>query len=167
MAVMNASAPLEGEQEDTITFIRIDSSQQFPAGFGRADFVEFLHTHLGKYTDPPEAIEKAIDYAFSSIEGKGGFLLAAFDLEEPVGAMVVNDTGMGGYIPEHILVYVAVDSSKRGQGIGTKFLSALRSSCTGDVALHVEYDNPAKRLYERFGFTSRYAEMRLQGGDHG
>jgi len=26
----------------------------------------------------------------------------------------------------------------------------------------VEYDNPAKRLYERLGFRSRYAEMRLE-----
>ena len=32
----------------------------------------------------------------------------------------------------------------------------------GDLALHVEYDNPAKRLYERLGFRSKYAEMRYQ-----
>ncbi len=31
----------------------------------------------------------------------------------------------------------------------------------GDVKLHVEYDNPAKRLYERLGMTSKYAEMRF------
>ncbi|MCW8831309.1 MAG: GNAT family N-acetyltransferase, partial [Gammaproteobacteria bacterium] len=30
----------------------------------------------------------------------------------------------------------------------------------GDVKLHVEYDNPAKHLYERLGFTTKYAEMR-------
>ena len=31
----------------------------------------------------------------------------------------------------------------------------------GDVALHVEPDNPAKKLYERLGFTNKYLEMRL------
>ncbi|MDK2978441.1 MAG: hypothetical protein PWP52_1155, partial [Bacteroidales bacterium] len=31
-----------------------------------------------------------------------------------------------------------------------------------DVKLHVEYDNPAKRLYERLGMTTKYAEMRLK-----
>jgi predicted GNAT family acetyltransferase len=31
----------------------------------------------------------------------------------------------------------------------------------GDIKLHVEYDNPrATTLYERLGFTSKYAEMR-------
>ena len=30
-----------------------------------------------------------------------------------------------------------------------------------DVALHVEPDNPAKKLYERLGFTNKYLEMRL------
>ena len=32
----------------------------------------------------------------------------------------------------------------------------------GDIALHVEPDNPAKFLYEKFGFTKKYLEMRLK-----
>ncbi|MEA1899074.1 MAG: GNAT family N-acetyltransferase, partial [Bacteroidota bacterium] len=32
----------------------------------------------------------------------------------------------------------------------------------GNIKLHVEYDNPAKRLYERIGFTTKYAEMRYE-----
>lgn len=28
------------------------------------------------------------------------------------------------------------------------------------ICLHVEPDNPAKRLYEREGFTNKYLEMR-------
>ena len=32
----------------------------------------------------------------------------------------------------------------------------------GDIALHVEPDNPAKILYEKLGFTNKYLEMRLK-----
>jgi ribosomal protein S18 acetylase RimI-like enzyme len=31
----------------------------------------------------------------------------------------------------------------------------------GDIALHVEPDNPARQLYEKYGFTNKYLEMRL------
>jgi ribosomal protein S18 acetylase RimI-like enzyme len=31
----------------------------------------------------------------------------------------------------------------------------------GDIALHVEKDNPARFLYEKVGFTNPYLEMRL------
>ena len=32
----------------------------------------------------------------------------------------------------------------------------------GDVALHVEPDNPARFLYEKIGFSSKYLEMRFK-----
>jgi GNAT superfamily N-acetyltransferase len=70
-------------------------------------------------------------------------------------------TGMSKYIPEYFLVYVAVRADQRGKGIGAKIIKESIDSANGDVALHVEYDNPAKRLYERVGFTSKYAEMRF------
>jgi [ribosomal protein S18]-alanine N-acetyltransferase len=140
----------------------IRSEADFPAGVSREAFVAFLADHLEPYGDPPHHIDASIAYALSDADGRGGFLLAAMDGDELAGAMVVNDTGMGGFIPRNHLVYVAVDASKRGRGIGSKLMDALQSECEGDIALHVEYDNPARRLYERLGFTSKYAEMRLQ-----
>jgi ribosomal protein S18 acetylase RimI-like enzyme len=32
----------------------------------------------------------------------------------------------------------------------------------GDIALHVEPNNPAKFLYEKIGFDNKYLEMRLK-----
>ncbi|MGM0641018.1 MAG: GNAT family N-acetyltransferase, partial [Thermotogota bacterium] len=55
-----------------------------------------------------------------------------------------------------------VNKEYRGKGIGGKLIDEAAKIVDGEVALHVEYENPAKRLYERKGFESKYAEMRLK-----
>ena len=65
------------------------------------------------------------------------------------------------FIPENILVYIAVDNSQRGKGFGKKLMQKAISIAEGNIALHVEPDNPAKKLYEKLGFTNKYLEMRL------
>jgi [ribosomal protein S18]-alanine N-acetyltransferase len=125
-------------------------------------FIDFLYTHLEEYGDPREDILKCLNYAFSTEKSEGGFALAAFDDGELAGALIMNHTGMANYIPDWVLVYVAVDQRRRGKGIGSKIINEAISFCDGDIKLHVEYDNPAKRLYEKIGFTSKYAEMRFK-----
>ncbi len=126
----------------------------------REAYVDFLFTHLGQYGDPKADINKCLDYAFSNEKSEGGFALAAFYEGKLVGALVINYTGMSGYIPDNILVYVTVDKHYRGKGFGQEIIEKAFSYCKGDIKLHVEYDNPAKRLYERIGFKTKYAEMR-------
>ncbi len=123
--------------------------------------VDFLFENLEEYRDEKSAIKKAIDYAFSNESGKGGFVLKAVEENQIVGSLIMNHTGMEEFIPENILVYIAVDKTKRGKGIGKLLINKAISLCDGDIALHVEYDNPAKKLYEYLGFKSKYAEMRL------
>jgi len=140
----------------------IRNTNDFKPDLTQEEFINFLHKHLDRFTDPKEQIAKSIDYAFSSAEGKGGFLLAGFWDGELVGCLVMNNTGMEGYIPENILVYVAVDAKYRGKGIGSDIIKRSFELAKGDIKLHVEYDNPAKKLYERLGMTTKYAEMRLK-----
>lgn len=127
----------------------------------RNEFVDFMHHHLGQFGDPKPDINKCIDYAFSEKDSEGGFVLAAYHENELIGGLIMNETGMSGYIPENILVYVAVDAKHRGKGFGGEIVKESFKHAKGDVKLHVEYDNPAKRLYERIGFESKYAEMRF------
>ena len=126
----------------------------------KQEVIDFLHTHLDRFRDDKVSIGKCIDYAFSDNEAKGGFVLTGHYEGKLVGVVVMNRTGMEGFIPENILVYIAVDASLRGKGIGGQLMKEALDRSEGDVKLHVEYDNPAKRLYERVGFTSKYAEMR-------
>ena len=128
------------------------------------DFSLFLHEHLDRFTDDVSAISKAIDYAFSTEEGKGGFVLLAYDEKELVGGLVMNCTGMEEFVPENLLVYIAVHKSYRGKGIGSRLIQQAIETSEGSIALHVEYDNPAVRLYERLGFKSKYREMRWERG---
>ena len=125
------------------------------------ELIDFLHTYLDKFGDSKEAIEKCIKYAFSKESGKGGYVLLGFIEKDLVGAVVMNKTGMAGYIPENVLVYVAVNSNFRNRGIGGQLVEKAVDTSAGNVKLHVEYDNPAKRLYERLGFENKYAEMRF------
>lgn len=127
------------------------------------EITQFLFTHLGKYGDPAEDIRKAIDYALSQEPGKGGRVLAMRDSlknNQTTGVVVLNETGMKDYIPENILVYIAVHQEYRGAGLGKQLMEKALSSVKGSVALHVEPDNPAKRLYEHLGFENKYLEMR-------
>lgn len=121
----------------------------------------FLHKHLGKYGDDLSAIEKAMDYATKERPAFGGFILVAKKEKEIVGATVINKTGMDEYIPENILIYIATHKEYRGQGIGKKLMKKAIDKCRGNIALHVEHDNPAKHLYEKLGFENKYLEMRL------
>ncbi|MCB5259989.1 MAG: GNAT family N-acetyltransferase [Candidatus Cloacimonetes bacterium] len=129
---------------------------------GKDALIEFLHKHLDRFRDTKSAISKAIDYALSDDAGRGGYIISAHEDGILVGAVVMNNTGMQEFIPEYYLIYIAVDASQRGKGIGGKLLQKAFDTADGDIALHVEYDNPAKRLYERMGFTTKYAEMRWQ-----
>lgn len=141
-----------------ITFV--SREDELPSWATRDALVRFFHETMAPWNDSREDVGAALDYLFSSAEGKGGFL-TLLERDGRIGAAVAMlETGMGGCVPSHMLLFVSVDPGSRGQGIGGQIIEAALSRCPGDVKLHVEYDNPAKRLYERLGFTTKYAEMR-------
>jgi len=125
------------------------------------EIADFLFHHLSQYGDPKEDIMKCLDYALDQNLHAGGFVVMARQNGKLLGALVMNKTGMSGYIPENILVYIAVDAEQRGKGIGGKIMDMAIKMANGSIALHVEPDNPARKLYERIGFTNKYLEMRL------
>ena len=133
-----------------------------PAASKKEEIVDFLYTNLEEYGDEKKDITKCMDYAFKEFESFGGFAMILEEDSKIKGAVIVNQTGMGGYIPENILVYIATHKEHRGEGLGKKLMTAAIANTKDDVALHVEANNPAKMLYEKFGFTNPYLEMRLK-----
>ncbi|QCR21978.1 GNAT family N-acetyltransferase [Pontibacter sp. SGAir0037] len=127
----------------------------------RDEVIDFLFHQLDEYGDAREDIAKCMAYALSEAEGKGGAVLVARNDGNIVGALILNNTGMSGYIPENILVYVAVHNSQRGKGVGKALVQLAADNTEGSIALHVEPQNPARTLYEKLGFTNKYLEYRL------
>lgn len=141
-----------------LDIIESDHSGEVP--FTRDQIADFLYENLDEFGDAREHILASIAYAYGEEAGQDGFVLVASDGEDIVGTVVINDTNMGGYIPEHILVYIATHSDYRGQGVGSRMMERILEHTEGDVALHVEQDNPARHLYEKYDFTNKYLEYR-------
>lgn len=154
---------MSGEKTKEMTEVAIStyySAQEFPEWLTVDSLTEFLHEALKPYEDTPADIKSGVEYALSDEPGRGGFVLVAAEGKQIFGSLVMLKTGMSGYIPENILLFVAVDPKARGMGLGGRLCKTGFDTAEGDVKLHVEYDNPAKRLYERLGMTTKYAEMR-------
>jgi len=143
--------------------VRVNTFDELPQGVTREALAAFLHESLKPYEDPLPVVADGIDYALGGKECGGGFALIAMDDRRLVGGLVMLGTHMRGYVPENLLLFVAVSPDARGSGIGGALVRRALGECDGQVKLHVEHDNPARRLYERCGFASKYLEMRWTG----
>ncbi len=126
----------------------------------KKEIIDFLFNHLEEFGDKWEDIERAVNYALNPNPAFGGFVLYIKDNGKVIGTVVMNKTRMKGYIPENVLVYIAVHKNYRGMGLGVQLMKRAIQTAKGDIALHVESDNPARFLYEKVGFKNPYIEMR-------
>ena len=147
---------------EQLSFHKVSAEAEWPAWARREQVVEFIHQTMNPWQDSNEDIAGAMDYAMSSESRAGGFVMLAQHAGKLAGALVMLNTGMGGYVPEHLLLFVCIDPQLRGQGFGEKLLRCSLDECDGAVKLHVDFGNPAARLYERMGFIHCYNEMRLK-----
>jgi len=92
-------------------------------------------------------------------EGDCGFLSSDTLTSHPIGAvwlrLPIGEHKGYGYVDDNTFeLSIAILPEYRGQGIGTQLLTHLLASEWGksSISLSVSADNPAVRLYERFGF---------------
>lgn len=140
--------------------IKLFDENSKPSPAEKTEMIQFLFQQLERFGDAQGDIESAIDYALKECASFGGFVMQGFYEGKLACVLVVNQTGMKDYIPENVLVYIATLSDFRGKGIGKEMMLKAIDAAKGNIALHVEPDNPARHLYEKIGFKSKYLEMR-------
>src|SRR5690606_12161437 len=136
-------------------------AQNLPQTELKQQLVDFLHNHLEQYGDTKSAISKAIDYSLGLNNSPGGFTILLKDNDILKGVVVVNQTGMGVYIPCSMLVDMSTLRYYSEEGLGKAATDQVIAEVEEDIALHVEAKNPAKKVYKKFGFTKDLVKVGL------
>lgn len=109
-----------------------------------------------------QGIHDAIEYAVKLKPSFGGFVLTVQQDEKIIGALVANRTGMEGYNPTHIIVYITLHPKyDKHEDVVRQLIHKAIDHADGDIALHVKPGNPALQLYQKIGFQDQYVELRF------
>lgn len=109
-----------------------------------------------------QAAREAVEYAIKHKPSFGGFVLTIHQNRQIIAAVVVNRTGMEGYSPNNLFVYVTFHQDYRNdEATVREVMKKAIDRTDGDIALHVEPGNPALKFYKKLGFKSQYLELRL------
>lgn len=142
------------------TKIRIFDAFTGISAWDHKAIVQFILAH-SKGASRKDVCE-SIDYALKNKPSFGGFVLTLWEERDLLGVLVCNSTGMAGYSPRNVFVFVVVlPSDTHDEAILQKLLDEGVKRADGDIALHLEPGHPALPLYEDRGFQPQYLELRF------
>lgn len=158
-SAQGVNMPANEAPEVTLTIVH--SVVQLPDDLTATSIATMTRSWMGPYADTQADCRQGILDALSGKPAPGGFVILANLGAVRAGILVMLATGMSGYIPPNLLLFIAVDGSLRRRGIASQLMQLALDSTQGPIKLHVEADNPAQRLYNKFGFKNAYLDMRL------
>ena len=121
-----------------------------------AGIAEFVQSNLPLEKIDHGAVEGAIRYAMSHDHYAGGFILVMYTRDVQIASVaIVNKTGMNGYFPASILVYLAADTRLKAEGLDDKLIRYVLKVCEGDVLINLEGQEKFSHLYAEAGFDSK------------
>jgi len=133
------------------------------SGMGPAEktaLVNFLHKNSEE--KDINIIKDAIDYALKNKPSFGGIIFMCWEDRRPIGAVLLNNTGMGEYSPKHLLVYAYQDPEfHKEPQILVGLISKAIQDCKGEIAMHLKPGNPTLSVFQSLGFQEQYVELRF------
>ncbi len=125
----------------------------------RRSLIRFITRHT-KSTG--RQVSEAFDYALKRKPSFGGYILSARDGKHILAALVINRTGMKGYSPSHLVVFAVMNpQQEKAEEALLQLVEKAVDLTKGDLALHVEPNSGALRIYEKLGFHPHYLQLRL------
>jgi len=129
------------------------------------DFV-YLAIHVNDHTERPDRSVLEVPQIMKYYEGwgrQGDFGLKAVNEDDDmiIGMIWIrlfeSEDPSYGFISDEIPeITMSIRPEYRGQGVGTQLMTKLIENVKTQfnaLSLSVSFDNPAKRLYEKFGFV--------------
>lgn len=124
--------------------------------------VNFLYDQLDTANANKDFIRRSIDYATKERMSFGGFVIVCKLHYEIIGAVVVNQTGMEGYMPENVLVYIAVSEKYLQMGVAKCMMDQVLNYAKGNIAVHIRGNLDLVPVFEKLGFKKSIQEMIIE-----
>jgi len=103
--------------------------------FKKTALVDFLCAVNDIPASQRERVVQSVDYALKETISFGGFIVTLEKLNKFVGAVVVNKSGMGGFLPDNLVVLSGVAPIKSQEEIIALLLKEADMYAMGNIAI--------------------------------
>ena len=107
------------------------------------------------------AISQAIDYAVKEIPSFGGFIVTAEENHQILAALIVNKTGMQGYMPQNIAVLNAVLPAYKNSTVIKEIKAKAMVLTRGDIAMVVNNQSVKDMELKSMTVEAKYMQLPL------
>ena len=136
-----------------MTSTKIYNSLSLLSNKKRSELINFISKNQYRSQISKEQITYLINYALKEISSFGGFIVTEENNEEIHAVMVVNATGMSGYMPGHVVVANAFLPGKK-KGSRKRLLQKILYQTRGDAALITNRPILEENLPDKLGLKS-------------
>lgn len=104
----------------------------------KATLINFICDYQEDSSLDKSIITHLVDSALKEVSSFGGFVVTEEKQEEVLGVMVVNNTGMEGYMPNNLIVLGAFLPNTGKEGSKKRILQKIMHLTRGEAALLIK-----------------------------